>query len=360
MKLTKKIFALLVAFTFVFATFLLPVSVQAAVYKGADVYEYDNISDYQQFKDSGVQVVIQKATEGLTHNDSLLQYRAAMLAKYGFKVGYYHYADNTGFPVDEAKHFINQIRGLHSDTVLWLDIENESDWTKAEAIDYVNQFINYVQSQNYKVGIYTGLSFYYEYLQGGIPNVPIWLASYGKQPLQYPGVVSWQFSSTGRLNGVIGNIDLDSFNDSIFTGQAPAATQNVQVTATVIKDSKTASLQSNLAELLQWNISVDGIPGPQTEGATKQFQSMVNITVDGVPGPQTNSAINQILAKPTIRIGSSGIAVRYLQYRIGIKASGNFDEQTRLAVVDFEKKHNLKVDKGIVGNQIWNELLKQL
>ncbi|NOV90708.1 GH25 family lysozyme M1 (1,4-beta-N-acetylmuramidase) [Clostridium acetobutylicum] len=70
---------------------------------------------------------------------------------------------------------------------------------KATAIDYTNKFISYVQSQGYKIGIYTGLSFYYEYLQGHVPNVPLWLASYGKQPQQYPNLVSWQYSGKWKF-----------------------------------------------------------------------------------------------------------------------------------------------------------------
>lgn len=358
MRLKKKLITLLIAVAFSVTAFLLPQNVQAATYRGVDVYEYDNISDYQQLKSDGIQILIQKASEGLTHNDALLQYRASHAIGAGFKIGYYHFADNTGQPEQEAQHFLNQINGLRSDTVLWLDIENESDWTKQQAVDYVNRFVTYVQARGYKMGLYSGLSFYYEYLYGNIPNdLPLWLASYGRQPLQYPNV-SWQYSESGSLPGIVGNIDLDSFNDSIFIAQAPVATQNVQA-ATAIRDSKTATLQCNLSKLLQWKIVVDGIQGPQTEGATKQFQSMINITADGIPGPQTNAAINQVMSKPVLRAGSSGLAVRYLQYRLGITADSQFGEQTRLAVRAFEISNGLSVDSGIVGNEVWNELLKQ-
>ncbi|MCR6679059.1 hypothetical protein NVV43_26595, partial [Escherichia marmotae] len=85
----------------------MPLNIHAQIYKGVDVYEYDNISNYQQLKSNGVSVVIQKATEGLCHNDSLLNYRYNAIIQNGFKVGYYHFADNTGQPVAEAQHFLS-------------------------------------------------------------------------------------------------------------------------------------------------------------------------------------------------------------------------------------------------------------
>jgi lysozyme len=178
--MNKKIISILISAMFCVATFFMPVNVHAqSIYKGVDIYEYDNIYDYQQLKNDGIDVVIQKATQGLYHNDSLLFYRYTQIINYGFKIGYYHFADNSGQPIAEAQHFLGQINRLHSDTILWLDIENASNWTQSESVDYVNQFVNYVRSQGYNIGIYTGLSFYYEYLSGNIPtDIPLWLAGY--------------------------------------------------------------------------------------------------------------------------------------------------------------------------------------
>lgn len=359
MKTKNRILTILVAFTFVIATFLLPKSVQAStIYKGTDVYEYSNISNYQQLKNDGVQVVIQKATQGIYHNDSLLYYRYNQLTQYGFKIGFYHYANNSGQPVAEAQHFLSQIKGLHSDTVLWLDIENQPDWSKQQAIDYTNQFISYVQGQGYKIGIYTGMSFYYEYLQGNVPSVPLWLANYSHQPLQFPNLVSWQYSESGQISGMIGNIDMDYFNDSIFTGQAPTVINNVPTQSIQVKsDSQVTSLQTKLSKLLGYKISIDGIPGPQTTQSTKLLQKMFGLSTDGIAGNQTNSAINQVLSSPIIKNGAKGTTVKYLQYRLGINSDGKFGSRTREAVIKYQREHGLNAD-GIVGQNTWNELLK--
>lgn len=351
----KRISVFILALAFVAGAFFMPANVQAqTVYNGVDIYEYSNISDYQQLKNSGISVVIQKASEGVTYNDSLLNYRASMLPQYGFKVGYYHFATNNGQPVAQAQHFLDRIKGLHNDTVLWLDIENQPNWTKAQAIDFTNKFIGYVQDRGYKIGIYTGLSFYYEYLSGNIGNVPLWLASYGKQPLQFPNKVSWQYTATGGVPGMVGNVDRDYFNDSIFGGNVPSI-PSVQVKPTANTDVK--QIQHNLNRIMNSKLIEDGIQGPQTTQAITSFQSIMGITVDGIAGDRTKTAINQILDFIPCQYGSDNFATKYVQYRLHIHVDGKFGVQTRNAVMNYQRTHGLAVN-GVTYTSFWKCLFR--
>lgn len=359
MKHLKLFLCALVLFT---GAFFMPQNVQAQTYKGIDVYEYDNISDWNTVKNNGISVVIQKASEGLHHNDSLLQYRYPRILQAGLKIGYYHFADNTGQPVAEAQHFLSRINGLHSDTVLWLDIENQPNWTKWQAINYTNSFINYVQSQGYKIGIYTGLSFYYEYLNGSIPsNIPVWLASYGKQPVQYPSVVSWQYSESGRMSGVIGAVDTDYFNDSIFTGVKPVVSQNStsNINTKSTTNSSIMSLQEQLNSLINANLVADGQDGPRTQAAVEKFQSIMGLAVDGIAGTNTWNAINQIRSYPVdgIMYKHYEYATRWIQWRVGSGIDGKYGYGTASKVQAFQREYNLYSD-GITGPMTWNAMFK--
>ena len=353
----KRISVFILALAFMASAFFMPANARAqTVYNGVDVYEYSNISSYRQLKNSGVSVVIQKASEGLTYNDSLLSYRASMLPQYGFKVGYYHFATNNGQPVAQAQHFLDRIKGLHSDTVLWLDIENQPNWTKAQAIDFTNKFIGYVQDRGYKIGIYTGLSFYYEYLSGNIGNVPLWLASYGKQPLQFPNVVSWQYTGTGHIAGITGYADLDYFNDSIFTGSVPTGSNSI-VQAKPVVDKSLQQVQHNLNRVMNFGLDEDGINGPKTIEAVTKFQSIMGLQVDGIAGDRTKTAINQILDFIPCQYGSDNFATKYVQHRLHIHVDGKFGVQTRNAVMNYQKSHGLAVN-GITYTSFWKCLFK--
>ncbi len=54
------------------------------------------------------------------------------------------------------------------------------------------------------------------------------------------------------------------------------------------------SIQMVLNGVLGINLDVDGVKGPQTTAAVKQFQSGHGLTADGDPGPQTVAALNQV------------------------------------------------------------------
>lgn len=280
----KRRTSIFVTLAVIVSVFLLPFYVQAQTYKGIDVYEYDNISNYTQLKAGGTDVIIQKASQGLYHNDSLLQYRYTHALQYGFKIGFYHFADNnlTNDAVQQAQHFISQIKGLHSDTVYFLDIEQPDplhgiEWTKPQAVSFTNTFINYMQGQGYKCGVYTNQALFYEYLAGNIPNVPVWLANYSRQPAQFPDVVSWQYSPSGRIAGVTGDVDLDYFNDSIFLGQTPIITNAVPVQKPQpqfwggYNVDRVRSLQHLINGLGLANLSEDGQLGNQTLSAMQKL-----------------------------------------------------------------------------------------
>ena len=56
-----------------------------------------------------------------------------------------------------------------------------------------------------------------------------------------------------------------------------------------------------------------------------------------------------------IKVGSSGDNVASVQKALGITADGKFGKGTRQAVMDFQKKHGLKVD-GIVGDETMSKI----
>jgi peptidoglycan hydrolase-like protein with peptidoglycan-binding domain len=50
---------------------------------------------------------------------------------------------------------------------------------------------------------------------------------------------------------------------------------------------------------------VDGVRGPETSAAVKEFQKTIGITVDGDPGPQTVAELNKVLASQGITFAKS-------------------------------------------------------
>ena len=59
--------------------------------------------------------------------------------------------------------------------------------------------------------------------------------------------------------------------------------------------------------------------------------------------------------KPIVRAGDTGEYVRLLQSALGIHDDGIFGQQTKAAVIDFQKHNGLKPD-GVVGPKTWEKL----
>jgi cell wall-associated NlpC family hydrolase len=110
-------------------------------------------------------------------------------------------------------------------------------------------------------------------------------------------------------------------------------------------------------------IGADGVFGPQTRRAVRQFQRAHGLLVDGRIGPQTRAALGLAASGAPATSASSPAAsaraariddalpaatTRALQAKLGLAADGVFGPQTRQAVRAYQAAHGLEVD-GIVG-----------
>ncbi|MFC7456916.1 peptidoglycan-binding protein [Brachybacterium sp. GCM10030267] len=117
------------------------------------------------------------------------------------------------------------------------------------------------------------------------------------------------------------------------------------------------------------SIATDGVFGPNTLRAVKNFQSSARIAVDGVVGPNTWGALAggsssgsgtsaPSSSQPKLREGSRGSAVRTLQSALNDRGSsltvdGVFGSRTASAVRGLQSAAGIKVD-GVVGPNTWN------
>lgn len=181
--------------------------------KGIDISSNNGPIDFARIKKCGVEIIYIKATEGTKYINELLkdQYNGALAQ--GLKIGFYHFLNHDSANL-QAQYFLNAIKGLKVDCKYCIDVENQSKWTIAEASDITRKFANYLIDQGLEVCIYTSDYFYRDTLNSTVKDIPLWVANYGGS-IMAKSYIGLQYSETGRIEGINGNVDLDNFDSGI-------------------------------------------------------------------------------------------------------------------------------------------------
>jgi peptidoglycan hydrolase-like protein with peptidoglycan-binding domain len=122
-------------------------------------------------------------------------------------------------------------------------------------------------------------------------------------------------------------------------------------------------LQRALRRTPNLGIAVDGVFGPATETAVKEFQQGAGLVADGIVGPLTWAALPNGAPMPILSEGASGAVVRSLQQVLSNGASGawntspgaidgEFGPKTKASVQAFQTWGGVTSD-GIVGDLTW-------
>ena len=129
--------------------------------KGIDISNNNGSINFNGVKNSGVECVYIKATEGTTFQDS---YKSAFYGgakTIGAKVGFYHFLVGTSAPETQAENFYKEIISYQNDLVPMLDVEVNFPGLN----DYIARFIGrFNQLTSMEIGIYTYTSFLNEYI----------------------------------------------------------------------------------------------------------------------------------------------------------------------------------------------------
>lgn len=109
-------------------------------------------------------------------------------------------------------------------------------------------------------------------------------------------------------------------------------------------------------------LAQDGIFGPRTQAAVRQFQSKNGLKVDGIVGPQTRAALRAYDGggSGALRPGMENQATNYLQRALNVRGhtldvDGKYGPRTTEAVRAFQREHGLNPD-GVFGPQTFEAM----
>lgn len=177
-----------------------------------DVSEHQGAINWDQVKASAVEGVIIRCGYGEDdpgQDDKQWRRNADECVRLGipFGVYIYSYATNIAGAESEARHVLRCIKGLKLSYPVYLDLEEAG--TQAGAVERARRFGDIIEGAGYWCGIYANLSWWNNYL-GGLDQYTKWIAQYNSQ-CDYQGNNKdmWQYESTGNVEGISGNVDMN-------------------------------------------------------------------------------------------------------------------------------------------------------
>lgn len=198
----------------------------------ADISKWQGDIDFSQLS-KVVDLVILRVQAGSSYADPKYAEYVAGCKQYGIPFGTYAYGKfvSVNDAIQEAK---DALARMDKDSKFFaLDVEEMTLKIPSDIVPASQAFINYLKQNGVqKVGLYSGQYFYTGYGLSAIQCDFLWLAKYSSNKPSIPCDL-WQYSSTGKLDGINTNVDLNVLNGGkpldYFTGKTVAP---VQVSAT--------------------------------------------------------------------------------------------------------------------------------
>lgn len=184
---------------------------------GIDVSHWQGAIDWRAVRGGGVDFAFIKATEGATYADPEFARNWAGAGDAGVMRGAYHYFRPNVDAAKQAENFLRVARIGPNDLPAVLDVETSDGVAGDALLRAVRVWLDAVERATGKRPIvYTYPDFWNRYAAGSPGDYPLWIAAYSRAqpqlPIGWSSWTFWQYTSTGRVPGIDGDVDQNRFN----------------------------------------------------------------------------------------------------------------------------------------------------
>lgn len=187
-----------------------------------DISHWNNVTDWEKVKQEVDGVIIKcggtDSKSGNPYTDSKFEEHYRKCKEYGLSVGCYWFVgnscNNSASGIYNALEFAKRLEGKCFDLPVFVDFETSTPSLKRGNTDAVISFCNTLENKGYFVGVYasdvSGFDerLYYDELK----MFCLWVAKYSHIHPKH-NYNLWQYSSTGKISGISGNVDLSIANN---------------------------------------------------------------------------------------------------------------------------------------------------
>lgn len=279
-------------------------------YNGIDVSNWQGYIDYRQVKESGIEVVYIKSSQGSNIKDAYFDINYENAKANGLKVGFYHFltATSTGEAEQEARFFASVIAGKQPDCKLVMDYEVFGGVSVEESNNIAQVFLETVKRlTNKEVIVYSDLSNARDRFSRQIAdNYELWIAYYGDYnnlrdiETRWQKWIGVQYTDRGYVPGIRGKVDRDLYTENIFlsdTSEVPH-TENPNdsintetITYTVQSGDTLSSIASRYGTTVQEVVDINGLSNPNLIYPGEVLRITTNSTTHGSETRGTGSIV---------------------------------------------------------------------
>lgn len=184
---------------------------------GIDISVHNGVIKWDTVKESGkVDFAILRAGYGkvVSQKDKQFERNYSEAKRVGIPIGayWYSYAMTPQEAKQEAKVFMDIIRGKQFEYPVYLDIEEKKQIAlgKQAVSNLITAFCEELEANGYFVGVYSSKSYFNTVISDKCKSdYTSWVAAWSSKP-NYSGPFDiWQKSDKGSIPGISGNVDLD-------------------------------------------------------------------------------------------------------------------------------------------------------
>lgn len=210
--------------------------------RGVDVSKWQGKIDWDSVKKSGIDFAMIRAGFGKRSVDPFLDANVKGCEKAGIPYGFYwySYAVTVTDGVIEAEKCYETIKRYSPSYPVAFDVEDKcyDPLPIQTRTDIVKAFCSTMEQYGYYVLVYASLAWINGKL-GDLSRFDLWLAQWAKTATCDKPFGMWQYSSTGRIPGITGYVDLNvAYKDypAITQKKRPVVTvSNTEIAIEVIK-----------------------------------------------------------------------------------------------------------------------------
>ena len=296
--------------------------------KGIDVsyWQGKNI-DWKKVKADGVKFAILRCGYSLNGVDSTFERNVRECERVGIPWGayYFSYAESTSEAEKELANCLKILKGKKPSYPIYYDLEDEATTGRqpnAKILAMSKIFVEGLEKAGYWAGIYANLNWFSNRLTDAwYDRKAKWVAQYNDKCTYKKAYGMWQYTSSGKVNGISGNVDMNycyvDYPTKIKGGTTkPSETKPTEtIKSQDIRGNdmtrgyfqkgdenegvyayKQLLIALKKAKIITQGVDDNNIFGDGTVIATKQVQKAAKIKQDGLAGSQTIRACYTLLA----------------------------------------------------------------